>query len=357
MKEDEIYLKDIVQVLRKRKWFIVIGTVVIMALAGVISVLMHPTYQSSVMLEIGEIYLPSSPITEPAMLLEEVTTVAELINGDVFSEIALKQSGKNILDPETLSYQMEVEIFEKEKLPLIIVSCNSRDPRQAFELVSNICKSIIARHDKKYDTILLPFELSIRNIEENIFSMQEIIKSIEGEIKAIQSQIKAIMNKIVTQTQYSIEVVKDISKGEDSLEQFKNKLSEIKPTQASPVEILFLQTSYSNEQMHISELRNTQAELQIEIENRNIEIEEKKIKIEGKRQTIEDRKNSMLELKEKNIGLKLKLDLSTQTQIIKSANLPEFPIRPNKKIFLIAGAFIGFIFSTSFTLLREILKS
>ena len=118
MKEDEIYLKDIVQVLLKRKWFIVIGTVIIMALAGVISILIPPTYQSSIMLEIGKIYLPSSPITTPGMPLEEGTIIAELIKGEVFLQLAQKQSRDKSLDLKTNSDKLEVEIFEKKRVAI-----------------------------------------------------------------------------------------------------------------------------------------------------------------------------------------------------------------------------------------------
>ena len=240
---------------------------------------------------------------------------------------------------------------------MIIVSCYSQDSHQALELVSDVGNIIIARHDEKYEIVRLSFELLIKNIDRKTLTIQNIIKSIEGQIKAIQSQIKAITNKIAKQTQYSNEVLKDISKGDGILEEFRKQLSEIKPDQASPVEILFLQTSYSNEQINITTLRNTHTESEIEIDERKIEIQTKKMEIEEKRKVIEGNKNSIADLKDQSIDLKLKLNLSTRTQIIKPANLPESPISPNKKLFLIVGSFIGFIFSISYILLQEILKS
>ena len=45
---DEINLMDYIQVIRKRKWLIILGTIICMVVAGVVSLLMPKIYEAIV---------------------------------------------------------------------------------------------------------------------------------------------------------------------------------------------------------------------------------------------------------------------------------------------------------------------
>ena len=314
MSQDEISLKEIVQVLGKRKKFIIGGTLICVLIAGGVSFLMPKTYQSSLMLKIGQIYLPPDTTKKDVELIEKASLLAEEIGSGALLEKVWMKSKEDIPERKRLKAQMEAEIFEKGTLPLIKVYCQSRDPLEAFKLLTGVGEMIIDCHSHKYEANRRALEVLIDNLQE---------------------KIKATEKVITAQSQYRQEVLKFSQEGENSLDEFRNKLSKLQSSQVTPMELLFLQTSSLNENRLITELNQIQAELMIS-------IEENQKMIADYRDTI--------------ATLELRLALSTPTKVIKPSTLHTAPVRPNKKLITIIAAVLGLLFSTSFVFLDESMK-
>ena len=95
MNGSEATLKDYIAVVRKRMKLILAGMLVCAVIAAVVSLIMPKTYQSSLILEVGKIYLPPSErqSQQEVELLEEPDSTAQVIESDATHKIGERPQG------------------------------------------------------------------------------------------------------------------------------------------------------------------------------------------------------------------------------------------------------------------------
>ena len=102
------------------------------------------------------------------------------------------------------------------------------------------------------------------------------------------------------------------------------------------MDILYLQSSSLTEKQNITELTQFKARMDMGIGNNQREIAKAEKEI---------------------ISLESQINLSSPTEIISPACLPEFPVKPQKKIIVIIGAALGLLGSSLFVFFREYMKN
>ena len=314
MSETDYELKDYLKVIRQRIKFIILVTLLIMMIAGIISFILPEVYQSSLFLEVGRIYL-GSPSEKSPQFLEEPETVAELI----VSEGALNEVRRRLKIDELLTGirdSLEVNTFlkEKEYLPILKITCQNTKPEQTVEVLNALSAIIIKRHAQKY-------------------TLYQI--ALENKIELNRQKITSIEKTIAAQGQYMELSQKYINKGEDDSDEFSKDLTELQPSESSPLDILFFQSSALSEKMHVTELTRWKAEMDVETWKNYKEIADNKMKI---------------------VDLKSQMELSSPTEIISPAVLPEKPFKPKKKLIILIAGLLGMAFSTLFVFFQEYMK-
>jgi len=190
--EDEIDLRDYINVIKKRKWSILIIFGVAVIAAGVISMLLPLTFEAKSLIEIGQIKKET---------IEKVNDINAIFSGDLTIQ---KIKEKLDLPVETtigiLATKFDIlEIkgnIAGEKSKLMEIKGRANTPEQAVEIVNVINEMILERHKNLFvqaeKTINIELETIGKNkektgkdilkIEQDIIRLNEDIKNYEQEI-------------------------------------------------------------------------------------------------------------------------------------------------------------------------------
>ena len=314
MSETDFELKDYLEVIRRRIKYIILVTLFMMLSAGIISFLLPKVYQSSIFLEVGRIYL-GSPSEKLPQFLEEPETVAELIVSEgTLNEVRRQLKIDALLAEMEESLEVTTFLNDKKYLPILKITCLNTKPQKTVEVLNALSTIIIKEHSQKY------------KLYKN---------ALENKIELNRQKISAIKKKIAAQVLYMALSQKYINKGEDDSDEFSKDLTEFQPSQSSPLDILFLQSSSLSEKMHVTELARWKAQLDVSTGKNQEEIADNRIEI---------------------VDLKSQIELSSPTEIRSPAVLPEKPVKPQKKLIILIAGLLGLAFSTLFVFFQEYLK-
>lgn len=147
--EEEISLRDIVGVLRKRFWMIVLITIISVAISGIVSYfLIVPTYEAYTTLMVGkprQNYVdPNSPVSYQEIQTNRllVPTYRELAKSRVVLESVIKNHGLNIT-PDQLKDKVDVSLVGDTEIIQIAVTDNN--PVLAATLANAIADSFMSQ--------------------------------------------------------------------------------------------------------------------------------------------------------------------------------------------------------------------
>ena len=209
---DEINLMDYFQVLRKRKWIIILGTLLCMVVAGVVSLFMPKVYEAKTYLMV------TSPRYNVEFAMKEgskiSTPIFENISAETFSKIILNEHTartviqKNGLDQSSNPYtpakilgQIKVEYPRNTNLILLRVQDTSKD--RAARIANTWASAFIERNEEvtsKETTDTFNFvmgqleraKVSLKTSEEELEGFQKASK-----IELLREQISGKIKQIV----------------------------------------------------------------------------------------------------------------------------------------------------------------
>ncbi len=229
---DEINLMDYIQVIRKRKWLIILGTLICMIVAGVVSFSMPKVYEAKAYLMIT---LPKYQVEFATKEGSKISTpLFENISAETFSKIILNEfTAKKVLtklglDNPAHKYnirkilgQIKVEYLRNTNLILLKVQDTSKD--RAAQIANEWASAFIERNEEvfskeasnTYDFVMGQLEkakVSLKTAEEESERFQktnkiELLKEqISGKIKQIvqyESKLDdAIRSQLVERARY-----------------------------------------------------------------------------------------------------------------------------------------------------------
>jgi len=312
---EEIDMRLLLKLIARKKKLIVSGTLICAVLGGAISFLVPRAYQSSLILEVGRIYLSPRASTREMQLLEEPTAAANVISGiGILSEINRRLDLG--LRPKKLQKRLEVITYiEANKfLPIMEVVYEGRSPREAVDVLNALAGIIIKRHEERYR----PYQ-----------------DGLEKRIQSNHDKISAIGKIIAAQTRYRDLSQKYIEKGEVSVDEFSRELGELDSSGSTAVDMLYLQDSALREKINISTLTQFKAEMDMRIGEGRKHIADADMEI---------------------ADLQSRLGLSFMTRIVSPAIPVDTPIKPNRPLIVLIAAVIGFALMTMIITGREYLK-
>jgi len=215
MEEDEIELRDYINVLVKRKRLIIVITLIAILISGLLSYFVLPkVYESTASFIVANPNIITST-TNPPSALEQATnpftfmanpsiaTYSELVKSPSFLAKILSENGfsKN-LTPEVLS--KSITVTNPKDSNLIVVDVDLSDPEQSYKVAK-----AIADEFPKYAQDLNKVDVSslVSFIEAQI---QDAEKDLETKEKAYKDSLSTFTSDILTKS-------KELLKGKESL--------------------------------------------------------------------------------------------------------------------------------------------
>ena len=184
---EEVELIDYLRVIWKWKWQIVLGTFACILAAGVISWILPPSYQTELILKIGQVGMVDVRGELQEIMVEDANNVKARLTSESF---ILSIIEKNQLELEPKDLKAKAEVVSKEvrggETNLVRFSIRARSPEEVVSLINSIAEGIIARHRKKFNEAMKINFLRQEELKEQIASIEEGIRELRESISHIQ---------------------------------------------------------------------------------------------------------------------------------------------------------------------------
>ncbi len=324
--EKEIELIDYLNVLWKRKWFIIIPTFFLVVVVGIYSFLQPKVWEIDAIIVPSKFLIQTEQGTFNEVVIVDPKQIASQINEATYNTLIAAELNVDIREFPKL----KADNIRDTKLVRIIIKEN--DVEKAKLILYSLFNHLKRELDKKVD------------IETEGINSQ--IRSKEIEKLGTEEEIKAYKNKfnIVKQRKKEIEKeMSDIRKRIEGLE--KEQSSSLKKENRSESESLAM-LLYSNEIQQSLIYHNTLNEL---LSSKKIQEENINLEIENKEEEIKQLENEIDNLDER----KGRIDY---TQLIKEPTSSLYPVAPKKKRNVMLAGIIGIMIFTMLSFFLDYLE-
>ena len=299
MEEKELQLRDYIKVILKRKKIILIIFFVAVFAATIVSFLMPKVYETSTVIKSGY-------VEEPIIKYEKAKEM--IMNSEVLSQVIAK-AGIEIEVSDILRRNI-VRIEEIKDTQSFKVTVQYSDPQKTKEIAEIIGKIYVEEGQKLYQKRINLVKKELETVETTMKNAAKIIARIGKSKNKNEDLINDIKNSITKE----VETLDKVPGARRSYK-VKDHFSELK----THLDVLLLIDNYYLN--NLAQLFNT---------------------------------NSNLLNKKENI--ESILTKAEEFKILFSPSLPEFPIKPNKKLNISISAFIALFLGFFLVFFQEYLS-
>lgn len=316
MEENEVELMDYLNVIWKRKWLIILPTLLCVIVAGIYSFLLPSVWEVDTIIAPSKFFVKTEGWQFEEVIVVDPKQIAGQIN----------QASYNTLIAAELN--LDIRGFPKLKAEnlkdtkIVRISIRERDVEKAKLILYSLFTHLKSDLDGKAD------------IEKERIVTQ--IKSKEIEKKRIEEEIRTSKNRLNVIRQREKELDKemnDIRKRIDSLQKEQRfNLKKAKKSENESLAILLYSNEILQNHIYFNTINDWLIRKKIEEENINLEMENKEEKIKQ----IENEIDNLKERKGR-IGF---------THLIKKPTSSLSPISPKKKTIVLLGGILGLMIFT-----------
>ncbi len=322
-KENEIELMNYLNILWKRKWLIIIPTLLIVIVIGIISFIVPPKWEIDIIMIPSKFLIQTEQGGFEEVLVAYPKQIAGQINEKSYNHIIAAELKIDIRDFPRLRAE------NLRDTDLVRVSLKQNDVEKAKLTLNSLFNHLKSELDRKADIEIKGYDTMIKSNEIEKARLEDEIKGFKKKLKIVQQRIREIEDEM-----------KEIRERIAILE--KDQLSNLKKETRSETESLGM-LLYSNEIQQSMMYHNTLHEL---LSNRKIDEEDLNLDIDNKEQEIKQLENKTENLNER----KGRIDY---TKLIKEPTSSIYPVSPKKKLNIMIAGILGLI---SFTLLAFFLE-
>jgi len=312
MEQKSVGLSLYWRIIKEGRWIIIGGTIFLIAITALISFLLPPVYESSMIVEAGKLYpVPETGIRKETELIEEPMAMAELLKSGEFLDntrkklnldLTLEQMEKRI----TVEQIVALTRFQRSESTLIQVIWEGSSPQLCVEVLNSLADQLIEQHRQLYNVAMKIFADRINSQERQIIASEKIIDN--------QKKYQEVMKKRLVMI-------------EASITDFEEEIGKLDFSKADMNELLFFKAS-------INSLKEQLIEIETEINEAEINIGEQEEIIRESRDWIANIEGYM--------------GLSRNTEIRSRPVLPDEPIKPDKVLNMIMAAVLGLLLTVIF---------
>jgi len=353
---EEINLMEYLEVLWRRKWMIIIPTILISIAVGIWSFLQTPVWEIDALVQPSIFFVQAENGQLTEALVVDPKQIASQINQQAYSGLITAELN---LNPRTL-FTIKAENLKDTKLVRIWARDSNID--RGIKILNALFHHLKSELDKKIDVEIKRLDTQIASNENAIKQNEFTIKDKFNEIKLLDIQKTKTRQEISTdenRIKISEERAKNVSEEMRSVkeridaleEQLKKTLGEQRQTGESIGLLLYMSYVQNNLQYYntldekLSGEKNLQESLQLEIKGKTENLKEIDTQIEKCKNDVDKISNPMENIK-KQIELlterKLRIDFA---QLIKDPTPSLAPVLPKKrKNVMMAGLFALIVF-------------
>jgi capsular polysaccharide biosynthesis protein len=345
---------EYLEVIWKRKWLIIIPTIVVVILVGIISFLMKPIWQIDAIIQPSKFLIQTEQGQFQEVYVVDPKQVAGQINQ--FSYNNLLASQLNI----DLKIFPDIKAENLRDTKLVRIWVRESDIEIGIKILNSLFRHLKGDFDKKIDVEIKGIDTEIAKNENAIKKNELDIKDKWNEIKLLDIQktktkegISADTNKLkISEDRFQniTEEMKSVKKRIDEIEEQLKKALEEKRQGSDAVGLLLYSNEVQNNFRYYNTLEEklsvekiTQESLRLSVKEKSEDIKQLDTQIE-KLKTEIDKINNTSENFKNQIALfterKLRIDYA---QLIKEPTPSKGPVAPRKKMYILVAGFIGLI--------------
>lgn len=352
---NEVELIDYLTVIWKRRWMIIVSTVILVALAVLAAFLLPKIW------EVDVIMVPSKFMvqTEQGEFNEVVVTEPRQISGQINQESYNNRIAADLnLDIRKFP-KLRAENLQDTKL--IRIWIRNKDIDKAKKILGHLFTLIKEDLDKKIEVEIKDIDTRIAN-SENMIKQKEIdIQSAEIEITKTNQEIATAKSKLKISEERLEKIVEEMKAVKERVAEIEKTLRTALAEKQEGTEALGL-LLYSNEIQQNMRYYDT---LDEKMSTERLIQENLRLEVKGKGQDIKELGNRISKLKneieiikkdnEFLVERKLRIDYA---QLIKAPTSSVKPVFPRKTLFAAISAILGlFLFTLLAFFLEYIEKS
>ena len=365
--EKETEMIYYLNILWKRKWFILIPTLLCVIVAGLISLVLPPEWEVDTIIQPGKYFIQTEDGPTREVIFVQPAQIESQINQKSFNHIIAAELDIDLRDFPKLKAETIRDTY------LVLISLKTKDIEMAKSILSSLNHHLKTDLDKKVTVEIKSIDTKIAT-NENLIKQNELtIEDKKNEIKLNEIEKNKIRQKIGSaenKHEISIGREKSISAEKkavrnriDDLEELlKKTLAETKDeTQA--LSLLLYSNEVQNNLQFLSSLdedlnqeKVKQEDLELEIKTGKEELKELDTENELLRIETEKIKTRNDSISKETDFLNERKALIDYAQVIKEPTPSISPIFPQKMLIILIAGILGLIIFTVFSFFLEYIK-
>ena len=359
MKEqyDEIELMDILLVIWKRKWLIILPTLLCVIAAGVYSFLLPQKWEVDAIIQPSKLFIQNEQGEFQEVLVTDPNQITGQINGASYDRL--------------ISAELNVELRKFPKLKaetlrntnLVRVSIREEDTQKAESILLSLFKHLKVELDRKVDVEMKGIDTKITE-NENLIKLKEFnikdalngIKMEEIEKNKMRQEILSAKNKLKISEEREkniLEEMKTVKQRIDEIEAQQKEALAQKKEESEAISLLLYSNEVQNNFRYFNILDEKLSNEKIIRENLDLFIKERKESIKISDTQIEKLKIGIDKIKNEMDNTKNDISLLRErkgqidyAQLIKEPTPSLYPVSPRKKLNVAIAGILGLMIFT-----------
>ena len=321
--EDEIELMDLLNVIWKKKWAIILPTLFCVIVAGVIIFLSPSKWDIDAIIQPSKFLVQTEQGAFEEVVVVDPLQIVGMINRASYNQLIIADLNLDI----NKFPKIQAENIQDTKLVRVLI--REKDVEKAKSILVSLFNHLKTELDKKV-------EIEIKGIDSQI-------KSNDIEILRKKEEIKTFKKKLTIVEQRKKEIEKEMIDTRKLIEELKKEhLLGLSKKNRSETESLAM-LLYSNEIQQSLRYHNTLNEL---LNSKKIEEEDINLGIKNNEEGIKQLENTIDNLNER----KGRIDYA---ELVKKPTSTLFPVSPRKKLIVIIAGIISLMIFTMLSFLLE----
>ena len=351
---------EYLNVLWKRRWLIIVPTVLLALIAGVVSFLLPPVWEVDAVIQPAKFFVQYAGGSFTEIMVVNPKELAGQINQRSYERLI---SADLNLDPRKFPI---VKAENPKDTKLVRVSIRTKEVERAKEILNAVFQHVKSEIDRKIDvemksitTQIMAKENDIKNENLDVQSKNIDIQSKNIEIEKTRQAILSAGKKIAIsedRTRNIIDEMKGVKTRVDRMEeQQKTLLAEKK--EGDTLGLLLYSTEIQQNFRYYNTLEENLSKERINLENTRLFVRDKEQEIKGIENQIEKISQEIAGIRNDIELLVEKKQRIDYTQLMKEPTVSLYPVSPKKMSNVAIAGFLGlFCFSILALLLNAVEK-
>jgi len=178
--DDEIDLVELFLILWKRKWMIVIFTLLLTIAAAGVSMILPKVYEVTAILE------PAADAE--GKLVENPQAIRENITGGAYNQSIVESLG---LPAEEIP---DLKVIVPKNTDLIKISMQTQEPETGVKILNQLITEVSSRLQEKLEVLIAETKNKVKSIKLKGQSFEDNIKLLKGQINQIGKKMEELEN-------------------------------------------------------------------------------------------------------------------------------------------------------------------